>query len=348
MSNRTKLLACAGALLLCACRPAPVELALSGPTMGTTYTVKIAAAPAGVDSHAVRVAIDEVLARIDRGMSGYRGDSEVSRFNASAGTGWFDVSADLATVVRAALEVSEQSRGAFDITVAPLVNAWGFGTTQPAATSPDDATIAAIRARTGYQKLHVRTDPPALRKDVADLSIDLNGIAPGYAVDLLARRLLSMHIENFMIDIGGEVRARGRNVSGEPWRVAVERPVDSEPTPYAIVQLDNMSVTTSGEYRHYYSRDGRRYSHTIDPRTGRPVEHDLASVVVIGQASMAIDAWATAFNVLGAQAGYELAAQHRMPVMFIEGPADRLRSRVTPQFESYLAVRPADRPAGNE
>lgn len=310
--------------------------------MGTTYTVKVASPPAPIDSHALRVVIDDVLARIDRSMSGYRSDSEISRFNASPSTEWIDVSADVATVIRAALEISELSHGAFDVTVMPLVNAWGFGTARSADPLPDDSAIARIRDRVGYQKLHVRADPPALRKDAGDITIDLNGIAPGYAVDLLAERLLSMHIENFMIDIGGEVRARGCNSSGEPWRIAVEQPVDADPAAYAIVQLDNMSVTTSGEYRHYYLRDGRRYSHTIDPRTGKPVEHDLASVVVIGPTSMHIDAWATALNVLGSDAGYALANERHLPVMFIDGPADRLRPRMTPQFQRYLVVSPGE------
>jgi len=168
------------------------------------------------------------------------------------------------------------------------------------------------------------------------LQVDLNGIAPGYAVDLLARQLQAMAIENYMIDVGGEVRARGRNARGQPWRIAVERPVDAEPEPYAIVQLDDAAVATSGEYRHYYDRDGHRYSHTIDPRTGRPVEHSLASVVVIGPTSMHTDAWATAFNVLGTQEGHALATQLEMPVLFVDASGESLRSVTTPQFEPYL------------
>lgn len=146
-----------------------------------------------------------------------------------------------------------------------------------------------------------------------------------------------MHLEHFMIDIGGEVLARGRNGKGELWRIAVERPFDTEPEPFAVVTLDNASVTTSGEYRHYFVRNGHRYSHTIDPRTARPVEHELASVVVIGATSMDIDAWATALNVLGTEAGYELALRRAMPVMFIEAHDQQLRSRATPQFAPYVA-----------
>jgi thiamine biosynthesis lipoprotein len=323
---------------LASCSREPRELVLSGPTMGTTYTVKIAGAPAGIDASGVRAAIDEVLARVDRTMSGYRRDSDISRFNAAATTQWFEVSPQLVTVVQAALVVSAQSAGAFDVTVSPLVNAWGFGPAGEPRALPDAAAIATLREQVGYGKLHARSEPPSLRKDSAALSVDLNGIAPGYAVDRLAERLQSMRIEHFMIDIGGEVRARGRNASGEPWRIAIERPFDTEPEPYAIIALDDAAVTTSGEYRHYYSRNGRRYSHTVDPRTGGPVEHTLASVVVIGPESMYTDAWATAFNVLGTQAGYELAAQRGMPVMFIEARGGRLQSRTTEAFKPYLVA----------
>lgn len=331
--------ALAGALVLwiAGCNRAPPELAISGPTMGTTYSLKVAAAPDGIDSHALRIAADEVLARIDRSMSGYRDDSEISRFNESTSTDWFEVSADLATVVDYALTVSREADGAFDITVGPLVAAWGFGAAGEPVDLPDDAKLAELQAHVGYQKLQARLNPPALRKEDASLIVDLNGIAPGYAVDLMAERLKSMHITHFMIDIGGEVRALGRNAHGQPWRIAVERPIDSEPEPYAIVQLDDAAVTTSGEYRHYYDRAGHRYSHTIDPRTGRPVAHSLASVVVIGPTSMHTDAWATAFNVLGTEAGQALAARLGMPVLFIEAQGGQFRSISTPQFRTYLA-----------
>ncbi|MET0534086.1 MAG: FAD:protein FMN transferase [Steroidobacter sp.] len=325
------------AIAVAACGRTPEELAISGPTMGTTFSVKVADPPRGVDAAAIRAATDEVLDRVDRSMSGYRVDSEISRFNASTSTRWFEVSVDLATVVDVALKVSQQSDGAFDITVGPVVAAWGFGASGEPIDLPNDAQLAELRSHVGYQKLRARLNPPALRKSDAALVVDLNGIAPGYAVDLLALRLQAMEIRNFMIDIGGEVRAQGRNARGQLWRIAVERPVDAEPEPYAIVQLDNASVTTSGEYRHYYTRDGRRYSHTIDPRTGQPVEHSLASVVVIGTTSMYADAWATAFNVLGTREGHALATKLDMPVLFIDRDDESFRSVTTEKFSLYLA-----------
>ena len=327
------------ALLAGGCDRPPQQLLVSGPTMGTTYSVKVASLPEGVDEDSVSAAIEEILGRVDRSMSGYRDDSEISRFNAAAVTDWIPVSNDLATVVDYALSVSRESGGAFDITVAPLVAAWGFGAAGEPEVLPNEAELAELKTRTGYPLLQARMEPPALRKENAALIVDLNAIAPGYAVDLLAARLRAMRIDSFMIDIGGEVLARGRNWRGETWRIAVERPVDAKPEAYAILQLDNAAVTTSGEYRRYYDRDGRRYSHTIDPRTGRPVEHSLASVVVVGPTSMHTDAWATAFNVLGTRAGHELATRLRMPVLFIDAQGQELRSIATAQFEPYVVQR---------
>lgn len=336
----SNVLASLALMSLSACSPGPTaskEISLSGPTMGTTYSVKVAAPPAGIDSHAVRVAIDEVLDLIDREMSGYRDDSTVSRFNASTSTGWFEVSEDLAKVVSEALQVSELSQGALDITVAPLVNLWGMGPAGEQAQLPTDAQIQQAQARVGYRKLQVRESPAALRKEIPELTVDLNAVAPGYAVDLLASRFSALGITNFMIDIGGEVRARGRNGRGEVWRIAVERPIDTEEEPYAIVKLDDFAVTTSGEYRHYIVRNGHRYSHTIDPRTGRPVEHDLASVVVAAATALQADAWATALNVLGAEAGYKLAQERGMHAMFIiAAPDGQLQNRTTEPFRKLL------------
>ena len=331
-----KILVLCCALLTAACgRTREEELVLSGPTMGTTYTVKVFAPPASVDAAKLRETIDESLVQIDRSMSGYRADSEVTRFNASTSTQWHDVSAELAAVVQTALDISEKSGGAFDITIAPLVAAWGFGPGGRPQELPTAQQIGADRCVSRFRKLHVRLDPPALRKDVAELAIDLNGIAPGFAVDRLADRLLALRVENFMIDIGGEVRALGRNARGEQWRIAIEHPVDTQRTPYAGVRLDGASVSTSGEYRDYYERDGRRYSHTIDPRTARPLDRAPGSVVVVASSTALADGWATALNVLGPREGLALAGREHMPVLFIERDGEGWRSQATPEFERY-------------
>lgn len=330
----------AAALYLCACTRDHPEIVFAGPTMGTTYSVKIVNPPANVAPAQLQATIDAVLARIDREMSGYRPDSELSRFNAATSTDWFEVSTDVVTVVDAALAVAAITQGALDITVAPLVALWGFGPSGEPADLPADELVERTRARTGYRKVTTRKQPAALRKEIPDLTLDLNAVAPGFAADLLLEQLLALGVSDVMVDIGGEVRARGRNAQSEAWRIAVEKPVDAEPEPFAIVRLDNMAVTTSGEYRHYYVRNGQRYSHTIDPRTGRPVRHTLASVVVVSPTALEADAWTTALNVLGEDAGYELAVQRNIPAMFILPDGGKWRARMTPAFKTYLAVAP--------
>jgi FAD:protein FMN transferase len=325
------------AFLLTACSREPRELVLSGPTMGTTYTVKVVGTPDDVDADAVRRAIDDVLANIDSEMSAYRSDSAISQFNAARSTAWIEVPVGLARVAAAAQAVSERSRGAFDITVAPLIQAWGFSASGEPGKLPTGEQIAALRERIGYGLLDVRLTPPALRKHHPELMIDVNGVAPGYAVDLLAERLHALGLQHFMIDIGGEVLVRGRNASGTPWRIAVERPQDTDPQPFTIIELEDRSVTTSGEYRHYFERDGRRYSHTIDPRTGHPIASH-GSVAVVGATSLDIDAWATALNVLGPDAGLELANERGIAAMYVTVENGELKARKSSKFETDVRL----------
>lgn len=326
------------AILVTGCARAPRELVLSGPTQGTTYNVKVAGTPREVDADAVRRTIEDVLAGIDRELSTYRADSAISQFNAAQSTQWIDVPVGLARVVDAALKVSERTGGAFDVTVAPLVGAWGFSASGEPEKLPTDAEIAALREGIGYRRLEVRFEPAALRKLVPTLTIDVNGIAPGYAVDMLAERFRALGLRNFMIDIGGEVLARGRNAADTPWRIAVERPADDQSqSPFTIVELEDRSVTTSGEYRHYFERDGQRYSHTIDPRTGHPIV-SRGSVAVVGRTSTEIDAWATALNVLGPEEGLRLANADGIAAMYIVVDGDKLTARKSAAFEREVRL----------
>lgn len=325
--------------LLSGCHADRSEIVLSGPTMGTTYTVRIVS-PGEISAHDVRVLIEQELSVVDATMSGYREDSELSRFNASGSTAWFEVSESLATVVKAALEVRAESGGAFDVTIAPLVDLWGFGPSgNEGASLPTEAELAAVRESVNGTRLHARESPPALRKDAAEIEIDLNGIAPGYAVDRIAARLDALALKHYMVDVGGEIRVRGRNKEGELWRIAVERPRDRDRQAFAALRLDGESVATSGEYRHFVLRDGQRYSHTIDPRTGSPIRHSLASVVVVHPRAMYADAWATAYNVLGPREGYELAMRLSMPVMFIIEEHGALKATMTPAFCKRMNAR---------
>jgi thiamine biosynthesis lipoprotein len=261
--------------------------------------------------------VEQVLARLDRVMSNYRADSEISRFNAARGAEWFPASAEFVEVVAAAAHVSRASGGAFDITIAPLVALWGFGPDQRPQHVPSATDLAAARARIGFARLEWRPDPPALRKHAPELTLDLSAIAIGYAADALAQALDRLGAKHYLIDVGGEMRARGRNADDVVWRVGIERP-DGGPTDVAeVVALDNRSLGTSGDYRNYFEVDGVRYSHEIDPRTGMTARHDLASVTVVTDSAMHADAWATALMVLGAEEGMRVARASGIEALFI-------------------------------
>ena len=305
--------------------------------MGTTYTVNVVDPPEELTADAVRVLVEAELQAVDEGMSGYREDSDVSRFNATGSTEWVDAPPALVHVVNAALHVCERSNGAFDITVAPLVQAWGFGPQESVSAGlPSEAQIALLRGAVSSERLQTRMDLPALRKLDSTIRIDLNGIAPGYAVDSIASRLDALAVSNYMVDVGGEIRVRGRNREGAPWRIAVEQP-EANRQPFTVLRLTDTAIATSGEYRHFRIMNGRRYSHTIDPRTGAPIARTSGSVVVVHEEAMYADAWATAFNVLGPVEGYELAVRLAMPVMFVmERKNGGFEAKMTPAFERLL------------
>lgn len=311
-------------------------IVITGPTMGTTYAVKLYDASGGVDSTALQSRIDALLERINDQMSTWLPDSELSRFNTSRDTGWFPVSAETAHVVEAAAAVSALSDGAFDVTVGPVVNLWGFGPQREDSGLPSDEEIANAIQRIGFRQLYARDKPPALRKRRADLYVDLSAIAKGFAVDELARLLVDRGVRSFLVEIGGELRARGTKPDGASWSVAIEQPLPNASTVQEIVALWDSAIATSGDYRNYVERDGKNYSHTIDPRNGRPIAHGLASVSVITPSAMRADALATAIMVMGPEEGYELAVREDLAVQLIIRSGDEFRVLATPQFESYL------------
>ena len=326
-----------GVLLLAACgEDRDDTIVITGPTMGTTYAVKLAVAGAGVDAGTLQAQIDSLLERIDGQMSTWRADSELSRFNSSRNSGWFPVSAETAYVVEAAAAISALSHGAFDVTVGPIVNLWGFGPERREAGPPSEQQIQATMARVGYRYLAVRASPSALRKQRPDVYVDLSAIAKGFAVDEVARLLDEQHIQSYLVEIGGELRARGSKADGTPWKVAIEQPRPGERAVQSIVALRDHAIATSGDYRNYVEKDGKRYSHTINPRTGRPIVHGLASVSVITASAMRADALATAIMVMGPEEGYRLAVDEALAAQLIIRSEDQHRVMATPQFERFL------------
>jgi thiamine biosynthesis lipoprotein len=272
-------------------------------------------------------------------MSTYDEASEVSRFNASRTTDWIEMSAETVAVVDEALRISALTRGAFDITVGPLVNLWGFGPAGRSPSPPSEEAIASALGRVGYGWLRTRQAPPALRKARADVEVDLSAIAPGYAADLVAEHLQAAQVPSFLVDVGGEMRAEGRSPDGTAWRIGVETPVAGRRRVQRVLLLADRAVATSGGYRSFFEAGGRRFSHTIDPRTGRPVSHNLVSVSVVDATAMRADALATGLAVLGPEEGPALAQREDLAVLFVLQDGDDLREQPTPAIVSLLADR---------
>ena len=297
------------------------ELAITGPTMGTTFNVKVVTNDL-TEAHRERLTllVRAALDGVDEHMSTYRPDSEIEQFN-RGDTEPFAASQDLLVVVAEAQRVARLTGGAFDITVGPLVDIWGFG--PPGATeAPDEDTLQELVAVTGFEQLEVDVEGGALRKARADCRIDLSAIAKGFGADQVSAALTRQGLSNHMVEVGGEVRARGFNESEQVWRIGIERPTSAGRSVQFIVPLADRSLATSGDYRNFVERDGVRISHTIDPRTGRPISHNLASVSVMHASCMTADGLATALSVLGVDEGFELAERQGIPAYFLVRVAD--------------------------
>lgn len=319
--------------LLAACGdPRFTEYRLAGPTMGTQFTVAIAAG-SGIEKEHLRQQIHAALADVDERMSTFRADSEVARFNRSLSTDWMPVSLQLCDAVARSLELSVLTGGAFDITIGALVNLWGFGPADARIAPPADADIDAAKLITGFDKLHADCDRPAIRKDHPDLHIDLSGYAKGLAADNIAILLDESGIANFLVEVGGDLHARGHNADGLEWRVAIEKPDGNGRMVKKIIRLSEGSVATSGDYRNYFESDGRRFSHTIDPATGRPVIHQLASVTVVSHSAAHADALATALMVLGPENGLAFAERHGLAAYFLLREGNEITERASTRFE---------------
>lgn len=322
---------------LSACQPAQQARLehLQGQTMGTEYHVKLVDAPAELDIQALHQQLEQRLKGINDLLSTYQEDSELSRFNQNPSTDWVDISPPLLFVIQAALDISQASNGAFDITVGPLVNLWGFGPAVKADEIPAEKDIAAAQARVGFQYLHIRSEPPALKKTLPDLYLDLSAIAKGYAVDQLAEHLEQQGIINYLVDIGGELRTAGHNAQQQIWRVAIEQPVPGQRAVQRIIQVPTLSVATSGSYRNFFQLQGRRFSHTINPHSGWPVKHRLVSASVLHPQAMQADAWATTFMVLGVEKALQLAEQKNLAVFLLEDTDDGVLEHASSSFLLY-------------
>lgn len=337
--------------------PAPAVLRVSGQTMGTTYNVTAITSNPAIDTPKLKRLVEQRLSSINARLSNWDHTSEVSRFSASDSLAPVLVSEDLAAVMAAAMQIHRQSDGRLDVTLGPLIDLWGFGPGKsggsvqqkgvaPAPNKvPTDAAISAAMARVGQDRLlTLDSATRQLSKAQPGININLGAIAKGYGVDAVAQVLTESGMTHYMVEIGGDLVTRGKNPQGEPWRIGIERPVITPGNVQRVVPLTNQGLATSGDYRNYFDDNGVRYSHIIDPQTGRPVTHQTTSVTVIAPNATLADGWATAMLVLGEQAGLDIANRHDLAVLFISRgqPAARNPYRVVQSDAFTRLTAPAD------
>ena len=326
------------ALVLAACGDSRLpQLELTGSSLGTTFKVVLVDPPDTLATEALESDILTSLSDVDVLASTWRDDSELSAFNADPSVDWIVVSATFCDVLQQAIAVSRETGGAFDITVGPLVNLWGFGPEGQIQEPPSDDAIDTTMQNVGVDKIETECSNRLVRKAAPSLYVDLSGWAKGYAVDEIAGLLNASGLENYLVEIGGEVRVSGHNSENRKWAIAIEAPSTSERVPHAVLRVTDTSVATSGDYRNYFAYGGEHYSHTIDTRTGRPVTHDLAAVTVVNTSAAYADAMATALLVLGPDEGPSLATKLGIAGYFLVRSQTGIHEITTPVFDQLSA-----------
>ncbi len=304
---------------------------LMGTTMGTQWHIKLHPFPENKLAQ-LKQTLEQQLIAINNTFSTYQSDSMISRFNRFKSKEAFAVSAEFVTVVNAAQSVSKASEGAFDITIAPLIDLWGFGKDFH-VTIPTHQQIKTAKQSVGFQHLITQSSPPALYKTIPSLHIDLSAIAKGYAVDQLAVTLEQHGIQNYMVEIGGEIKLKGNNAYGKHWQIAIQKPDTTQPAQaQQLISSTQTAIATSGDYHNYFEAKGKRYSHTLNPISGKPITHKVASVTVLHPSAMMADAYATALSVLGDEKGMALAEHLHLAVYMLVRDDKHFMSKVSSHF----------------
>ncbi len=324
-------------VLLLSCNSSEKLVHLKGRTMGTHYNVKFYSASL---DETMQTEVDTLLKDINQQMSTYIKSSEISYFNEFNRLGWLKISPEFFKVTEYALRLSEKTEGKYDPTIGPLVNLWGFGPRGERKVPEPDQIKKALMI-VGYDKLLMNKETKEIKKKVPGVYLDLSSLAKGYGVDAVAELLGSKGVKSYMVEIGGEVRTLGTKSKGEAWAIAIEAPNPKvNGGPYQkILKLNNTSMATSGNYRNFFESEHKRYSHTIDPKTGNPVIHTLASVSVVDESCMKADALATALMAMGPEDGFTFAAQNKIPAYFVYGEDSQSdRMFVTKETEEFSAI----------
>lgn len=329
-------------VFLCASATNAETLKFNGETMGTYYAITIDGA-SETERDAIQTEIDTCLVDVNRQMSTWDPESEISTFNKSESTDWFPVSPEFAMVVTESIRIHTFTQGAFDPTVAPLIDLWGFGTKRP-KSFPTEEAIDAAKSQTGMQYIEARAEPASIRRRRPGITLNLSAIAKGHGVDRVSELLASLGYRSHVVDIGGEDRTGIAKVNGQKWRLGVESPLGAL---QRVIECTEQSVATSGDYRNFFEIKGVRYSHAIDPTTGRPVINPPASVSVLSDSCMTADGLATALMVMGTEKGFQFAKKHKLSVLYLDVIDKRtIVEHATGEFLA-AAQRPA-KPASHE
>lgn len=311
------------ALLCLGCKGSsePEVIRIEGKTMGTFYQVSFNELPKGENLITLKGKIEKILKRVNGLMSTWQDDSELMQFNKQESTDWFQVSPEVVEVVQEAQRISKLSDGAFDVTVGPLIKQWNFDVPQEEFSLPTEEQLEKVSEYIGYELVETRKFPPALKKQHPQVFVNLSAIAKGFGVDRVGAVMEHVELSDYFVNIGGETLAKGSKPDGSPWKVGIEKPAkDAGSAPQLLkgLPLINRAMATSGNYRNYYvAADGKKYSHTIDPRTRKPVEHRLLSVSVLAENCMTADALATAMMVMGPEEAGKFAEQNQLAVFLV-------------------------------
>lgn len=332
-----------GILLLSACGDSRPMQSIEGEAQGTTYEIRFWTEQ-DVDLKQISSAVANELAAIDASMSGYREDSVIEQFNRQQVSAPVAVDAGIVALVNQARTVHQASSGCYDLTIKPLFELWGFKASRFAV--PSDDAIQAVRNTIGMTKLET-VDSTHLRKHEPALAIDLSSIGQGYSVGRMAQVIEQYGIQNYMAELGGEMLVKGRKPDGQPWRIAIEKPLPEQRTIEKVIHLEGArlegtqptAIMTSGTYRHFYDEAGVRYSHILDARTGYPVTHNTVSVTVLYPDAALADAWSTALLCLGRETGLDIANQQGIPAFFIEQTGDKLLEHSSVPLRQLQGVR---------
>ena len=311
----------------------PELVSFSGPTMGTTYTVKFYTTENVKKPSDLKGGVDAALVRVNKLMSTYDPNSELSVFNKLPANQFSNISEDMAYVIDKALLISEMSGGEYDITIGPLVNLWGFGPGKREDKVPSQVLIDEAKSRVGYH--YLKLDGRRLTKE-KNIYVDLSSIAKGYGVDMVAQVLQSKGVQSYLIEVGGEILSKGVKADGESWKVAIESPAGGHEIVERILSVTDVAVATSGDYRNYFEKNGVRYSHTISPKTGRPITHRLVSVTVVDKTTTMADGLATAITVLGPEKGFEFAQKNGIAAYLLIKTDFGFEERPSDAFKPYL------------